>query len=281
MSLDNITYVFNQAEPSNPCQRLVLLVLADMANHDNEAWPGIALITRKASISERSVHYAVKGLLEGGFIAVKLGGNYRGDSNTYVISRKSTGANLAPVGVQTVQSTGANGAVTGANGAVTGANLAPVGVQTVQSTGANLAPHPSGNPNLLTLSEPTAKPDGQRPSDLSVAQLFFVSRHSTEAHAEEFYDHYERCGWKLNTGRALVSWHAAARTWIREAIRRAALSGHSGPKNFGGGGAGAASTPSFGVTPASSELNKLLNDPNWTGGIVPDPHGSASDGAAA
>ena len=252
MSLDNITYVFNQAEPSNPCQRLVLLVLADMANHDNEAWPGIALITRKASISERSVHYAVKGLLEGGFITVKLGGNYRGDSNTYVISRKSTGANLAPVGVQTVQ-----------------------------STGANLAPHPSGNPNLLTLSEPTAKPDGQRPSDLSVAQLFFVSRHSTEAHAEEFYDHYERCGWKLNTGRALVSWHAAARTWIREAIRRAALSGHSGPKNFGGGGAGAASTPSFGVTPASSELNKLLNDPNWTGGIVPDPHGSASDGAAA
>jgi hypothetical protein len=274
MSLDNIIYVFNQAEPSNPCQRLVLLVLADMANHDNEAWRGIALLTRKSSLSERSVHYAIKGLQKGGFIEVKVGGNYRGDSNTYVICRKSTGANLAPVGVQTVQSTGANGAVTGANGA-------PVGVQTVQSTGANLAPHPSGNPNLLTLSEPTGRPDGQRPSDLSIAQLFFVSHHSTEAHAEEFYDHYERCGWKLNTGRALVSWHAAARSWIREAVRRAALPGQSGPKNFGGSGAGAASTYTLGVTPASPELNKLLNDPNWTGGIVPDPDRSASDETAA
>jgi hypothetical protein len=256
MSLDNITYVFNQAEPSNPCQRLVLLVLADMANHDNESWPGIALIARKASISERSVHYAIKGLQSGGFIEVKMGGNYRGDSNTYVISRKSTGANLAPIlgGLP-----GANGAVTGANGAVTGANLAPVGVQTVQSTGANLAPHPSGNPNLLTLSEPTGRPDGQRPSDLSIAQLFFVSHHSTEAHAEEFYDHYERCGWKLNTGRALVSWHAAARSWMREAVRRAALAGHSGPKNFGSGGGASSSNYTAGVTAAAPALNALLN----------------------
>lgn len=273
MSLENILYVFNQKEPTNASQRLVLLVLADMSNAENETWPGIALIAQRASMSERCVHYSIKALKTAGLIDINQGGKYRGDSNTYVILKRSD--STPKIGV----SPGANGVVMGANCAVTGANGAPVGVQTVQSTGANGAPHPSGNPNILTLSEPGAGPDGQRPTSLSVAQVYFVSEGGIEADAAAFFDHYEMNGWKIKGGGKVVSWHAAARRWVR--TNRAPLAGSSGPKNFGGGGAGAASTHTFGVTPASRELNKLLNDPNWTGGITPDPHRSASDGAAA
>jgi hypothetical protein len=129
--------------------------------------------------------------------------------------------------------------------------------------GATQTPQSSYNPNKPTVIQPsviqpTGEPDGQRPSELFIAALFFLSRHSTEAHAEEFYDHYESNGWTLNTGRPLASWHAAARRWMREAARRAALSSSSGPKNFG-------------ASPASisPELNTLLNDPTWAGGAYP------------
>lgn len=99
-----------------------------------------------------------------------------------------------------------------------------------------------------------------RPRDLAETKAFFVAQTATEAEAEAFFDFYEASGWKMNTGRPLVSWHAAARRWIRTDRARASTA-PSGPKNFG-------SSPASVVSP---ELNKLLNDPTWTGGAYPAP----------
>lgn len=282
MSIKLMTLVLKRPEPSDPIQRFVLLVLADQANdHLGKCWPSVLQISQRTKLSERSVQRAIRSLQNAGWIDIVDGGIREGRrrANDYFVHRKAvnraapTGATPLPHGCHT-------DTPPVPDSHPTGATQSKIPVPDSHPPGATQTPQSSYNPNKPTLIQP-GEPDGQRPSDLSIAQLFFVNHHSTEAHAEEFYDHYERNGWTLNTGRAVVSWHAAARTWIREAVRRAALPGHSGPKNFSGGGAGAASTPSFGVTPASSELNKLLNDPNWTGGIIPDPHQSAFDGAAA
>ena len=117
--------------------------------------------------------------------------------------------------------------------------------------------------------------DGLRPAALADAQAFFVAQQATASEAESFFDFYETSGWKMNTGRPLASWHAAARRWIRTNRARASAA-PSGPKNFGSGGAGSSSNPTFGVTTASPALNALLNDPNWTGGPIPDPHATAT-----
>jgi hypothetical protein len=99
-----------------------------------------------------------------------------------------------------------------------------------------------------------------RPLDLAETKTFFVAQAATELEAEAFFDFYEASGWKMNTGRPLASWHAAARRWIRT-NRTRTVAASSGPKNFGSGGASV----------ASPELNKLLNDPTWAGGAYPAP----------
>jgi len=113
--------------------------------------------------------------------------------------------------------------------------------------------------------EKTAK----RPLNLAEAKTFFVNQKATEAEAEPFYDHYESNGWTLNTGRPLVSWHAAARRWIRNNFARPSA-GYSDLKNFGAGGAGTALTNTGGVSAVSPALNALLNNPNWSGGGYSD-----------
>lgn len=264
MSIKLMTLVLERPEPSDPIQRFVLLVLADQANdHLGKCWPSVLQISQRTKLSERSVQRAIRSLQNAGWIDIVDGGRREGGrrANDYFVHREAvnraapTGATPSPHGCPT-----ATPPVPDSH--PTGATQSEIGVPHSHPPGATQTPQSSYNPNKPTLiqpGEPTGEPDGQRPSALFIAALFFVSRHSTEAHAEEFYDHYESNGWTLNTGRPLASWHAAARRWMREADRRAALSSFSGPKNFG-------ASPASVVSP---ELNKLLNDPAWSGGAYP------------
>ena len=264
MSIKLMTLVLERPEPSDPIQRFVLLVLADQANdHLGKCWPSVLQISQRTKLSERSVQRAIRSLQNAGWIDIVDGGRREGGrrANDYFVHREAvnraapTGATPSPHGCPT-------DTPPVPDSHPTGATQSEIRVPHSHPPGATQTPQSSYNPNKPTLiqpGEPTGEPDGQRPSELFIAALFFLSRHSTEAHAEEFYDHYESNGWTLNTGRPLASWRAAARRWMREADRRAALSSSSGPKNFG-------ASPASVVSP---ELNKLLNDPAWSGGAYP------------
>lgn len=82
MSIKLMTRVWETSIPS--AEKMVLLVIADHANDDGmNAWPGIATIARKCSISERSAQRHVRSLEALGVIVVhrQAGGNEhtRGD----------------------------------------------------------------------------------------------------------------------------------------------------------------------------------------------------------
>jgi DNA-binding Lrp family transcriptional regulator len=69
MSVEVISWVFRHSPESTPGRRLVLIVLADKADHDGTgAYPSVATIAREARMSERGVRYALRALEESGQI---------------------------------------------------------------------------------------------------------------------------------------------------------------------------------------------------------------------
>jgi DNA-binding Lrp family transcriptional regulator len=71
--------------------KFVLLALADNANDQRVCWPSIETIARKTSLSERAVHYSIKRLEDGHFLAIK---RQLGKSNVFYLG----GASGAPWG---------------------------------------------------------------------------------------------------------------------------------------------------------------------------------------
>ena len=70
MSVQVMTQVWKSSLPT--AEKMVLLVIADHAADDgSNAWPGIATIARKASMSERTVQRHLRTLEEQGLIAVE------------------------------------------------------------------------------------------------------------------------------------------------------------------------------------------------------------------
>ena len=80
--------------------RLVLIVLADMASDEGEAWPGCAKVARRARISRQNVCRAVKELVDLGELEVIAGGASF-QTNLYriapsLILRQSQGETVSP-----------------------------------------------------------------------------------------------------------------------------------------------------------------------------------------
>lgn len=73
MSIRVMTFVWDARLPT--AEKIVLLVIADHANDDgSNAWPSIATIARKASMSERSVQRHIKSLEQAGVLRVEQQG---------------------------------------------------------------------------------------------------------------------------------------------------------------------------------------------------------------
>lgn len=62
--------------------RLIMLALADRANDDGEAWPGIADIAKRAELSERHTKRIIKKLVADGLVEIQRGGG-RSRTNRY------------------------------------------------------------------------------------------------------------------------------------------------------------------------------------------------------
>jgi hypothetical protein len=94
MSINLIDAAFRRG-PANPSHRLVLIALADNANDQGVCWPKLALIARKACVSQRTVIRIIDSLSEEGWItrerrAVK-NGKRNGHINRYIVSREKLG----------------------------------------------------------------------------------------------------------------------------------------------------------------------------------------------
>lgn len=66
MSLAALTWAFNQNLV--PAQKVVLLALADYADDEGKCWPGQETLTRKTSLSVRSIRSQIRALEEAGML---------------------------------------------------------------------------------------------------------------------------------------------------------------------------------------------------------------------
>lgn len=80
---------------SEGSSRLILLALADNADDDGLCWPSVALLARKARVSESTVHRALAALVAGGDLTIDEGGGRK--SNRYHVTiYPDTGVRLTP-----------------------------------------------------------------------------------------------------------------------------------------------------------------------------------------
>lgn len=91
MSVRVTSWVLEHSEEGVPGRRLVLLVLADKADHDGtNAYPSVARIAREARMSERGVRYALRALESSGRIS-KRGTHPMYGTTEYVVVMQEGG----------------------------------------------------------------------------------------------------------------------------------------------------------------------------------------------
>ena len=81
----------------------MLLAIADHCDDDGFAWPGVNALARKAHISERQTHYAIKRLVERGELQIVQSKGGRLCTNLYLVV-----AGLSPAQVEAAQAQAEN-----------------------------------------------------------------------------------------------------------------------------------------------------------------------------
>ena len=83
MSIDVMSWVWKHADVSG-ATLLILLALADYANHNGICWPGVAALAEKSRVSERYVRDLLGDLERDGFIVREFNTGPHG-VNTYKV----------------------------------------------------------------------------------------------------------------------------------------------------------------------------------------------------
>jgi len=80
--------------PLRPSEKLILAVMADLANEQGICWPSLAYVSRRASVSVRTLHRSINALEKQNLISRKP--RYRGDgsrtSSEYIILPNDVGS---------------------------------------------------------------------------------------------------------------------------------------------------------------------------------------------
>src|SRR5512143_2984880 len=97
MSLMLITSALNDTRTAGAA-RLVLCVLADMADQAGVCWPGYAQISQRANVARRTAIRAIAWLEEQGFLVVtrRLVGEKQYRSNLYRVCIPGEGGDITP-----------------------------------------------------------------------------------------------------------------------------------------------------------------------------------------
>lgn len=96
MSFQAMKWAHEQEFPDSE-SKLLMLVLANYAGHDNTCWPSIGRLARECVLSIRTVQYKIRQLQKLGFIKVLYRKNERNNtSNLYTLLIPPPGAAPAP-----------------------------------------------------------------------------------------------------------------------------------------------------------------------------------------
>jgi len=97
MSIRALSFYFDNARELgfNPAEQVIMLILADQARDEGEAWPSIATVNRKNTLSEESVKRVLRDLTERGEIVrirrVRANGSSRSSVTLLVKYRQAYG----------------------------------------------------------------------------------------------------------------------------------------------------------------------------------------------
>ena len=139
MSIKVMSIIWERSERSGS-ELLLLLALADHADDSGNCYPSVARLAAKTRMSERSVQYMLRSLVESGELQIQQGGG-RSNTNIYRLCPPPAVSEK----VQTIPGNSANLAPF----AEKGCNLAAERVQSGAGKGATaIAPEPSIEPSI-------------------------------------------------------------------------------------------------------------------------------------
>ena len=183
--------------PAKGSELLLLLAIADFADDDGVAWPGVETLAKKARLSKRQTQYNIRSLVDAGLLTVEENAGPKGTHRYRVNMAHAGDAQIAPV--QNVHR---------AKSARGGAKNDTKGVQPI-------APEPSVEPskNHQGKKRPTQVPDEFPITDALKAwgESNGFTVWQLESQVESFQDHYRA------KGEARLDWVASFRTWMKKA----------------------------------------------------------------
>jgi len=197
MSIELMNMVWNRTEPKAPLQRLVLVLLADMANDHGVCWPSVGYIAKRAGLSSRTVQRMLRSLTETGWleVGVREGPADRPDQ------RPSTYRVLKERGDRAC-----NGVTERADGVTERAHGVTERAERGDTVVTQTTIEPPENPKGTGRTVP-ARPD-------LTEWLVYCGEigYSDTVDAERAFNRYESVGWKHGRGLVVKDWRAAART---------------------------------------------------------------------
>jgi len=200
--------IARDARGLGPTQKLVLYVLADMANDAGECWPSMAAIVAASELSERAVHTAVKGARAAGYLLLEMGGG-RGRTTLYRVVNPAGNAGKGAAGSgfseaetpQQVQET---------------PHVVQETPQEVQETPQEVHPEASRSLKKQKKDKIVARasqlPESWRPN--ADGEAFARER---GLHLRNTYDEFR--DYHRSKGSTFKDWDAAWRTWSRNAVK--------------------------------------------------------------
>lgn len=185
-------------------QLLLLLAVADFADDEGVAWPGIDALARKTRLSRRQTQYNIQALIRAGELELtNHGGAGAKDTNRYLVT-PDKGAKIAPCKVSRVQSATNKGATGGKK------RVQPI------------APEPSGNHQEPSGGKkaPRRKNETPFPEEfiLDGPCMDYAIGRGMDAERAEYQ--FERLrNWALANDVRKRDWMATWRNWVLKEIR--------------------------------------------------------------
>lgn len=208
MSVRVMTQVFH-ASRAKLADRLVLLAIADCADDDGHAWPGLEKIAHKACVSVRTAQRCLRNLEALGELHIEL------QAGPYTVNRYQIlplrGDNLSPRQIDGVTSTAQRGdsAVTG------GATPVSPNPSVIRQESSDLS-LPRAREAKLSRK---AKPKTPWPDDFALTseRRAYAEKQAVQNPDREWDKFRDRC---LRDGARYADWDAAWRNWCRMAVER-------------------------------------------------------------
>lgn len=196
-------YLFKaiKADVGDAGEKLLLCILADIANEKGQCWPSIDYLTKCSHLSESTAHRKIKSLQDRGIIGIHRRRKAIGlnDSNLYQLKLDDLSEHTVTMTPSTCQDDS-------------------LMVSPRQSDGVTVTPN---TPNRYSYRDTHIRPTLEDVKN-------YVSEKGLKVDPEYFYEYYDGQGWVDTKGNPVKNWKLRAQTWSKRESARA-------PTNYEGG----------------------------------------------